>query len=253
MLRTLLWKTLIKKHDQREALSTQRSCNQLLTFADRCRICDCTVSRCRQHRLQLMLNLFFCCAARHLHQLTVGPIKQEMIAQRGELQTSGLGHAMHTKEVRVLFAQPRPLGIGIHIFYHCIKLPFMRKHTIIRRSIIQVPFKTKFSRLSLASLHITTHHLFDATRHCAHNLQNNMMMVWHHLVRKDFYLRTKLLHSLLLIDESPTDSRFLHFGTNAVVDKFAKQGFSTFGNHCNMHDTRLTPSARLLPCGGFDR
>ena len=76
----------------------------------------------------------------------------------------------------------------------------MGKHTVIWRRVVQVPFKAKFSGFSFTALHIAAHHFFDAALHGAPHLQNDMVMVGHDLVCKDFYFWAKFKHPLLLVD-----------------------------------------------------
>jgi len=129
----------------------------------------------------------------------------------------------------------------------------MCKHTIMWRCVIQVPFKAQLSGFSLATLHITSYYFFDAALYSASNLQNDMVMVGHDFIGKDFYLGAKVKHSLLLVDENPTDSRFFYLGIGAIVDEFAENRFAPFGNHCHVHDAWLMPSAGLLPSGSLVR
>jgi hypothetical protein len=52
------------------------------------------------------------------------------------------------------------------------------------------------------------------------------MMLGHHFVGQYLYLRTKLQHAALLIDECPPDGCFLDYGIGSIVRKCAEQWLS---------------------------
>ena len=148
--------------------------------------------RCRQHRLQPFFYLPNAGFTTHLHQLSFRPIQQEVVAHRRELQPTHFRLAMHLEKIRVLPALPGTFCVGFHIFYHSVQLPLVCQHTIERRRVIQVLSKPQLACLLLASLHISSDYLPDATGHCPLHLKHYVMMIRHHLVCQNLDLRTQL-------------------------------------------------------------
>ena len=92
---------IVQQHDQRKTLLPDCACNEPLTLADGCGVGDSTITRCCQHLFQAALHLIFTGTTRYLHKLPVGPIQQEMVAQRRELQCLNLSLPMQAEEVWV--------------------------------------------------------------------------------------------------------------------------------------------------------
>ncbi|MBR2233323.1 MAG: hypothetical protein IJ891_13325 [Prevotella sp.] len=95
----------------------------------------------------------------------------------------------------------------------------MGKNPIEWRPVIKILSNSEPASLRFAALHIAAQHLSDTTGHRPLYLEHHVVMVRHHLVREDSYLRTKFQHSSFLVDECPPDRRLFHYRLRTIVRK----------------------------------
>ena len=245
MRRAFFRKTVIQQHHQRKALLPHGPGNRLLSLADGCGIGNRPVVGRRYHFFQPFPYLFLRGIARHLDELPVGPFQQEVVAQRRKQQPADSRLPVQAKQIRVLPALPRPFCVSLHIFYHRMQLPLMCQHPVKRRTVIYVVHETYLPRFCLTALHISSQHLLDASRHRLLHLKHDVVVVGHHLVGQYLYLRARLQHLPLLIDDSPSYLRLLNDSLSSVMCQRAKQRLPVLCHHRDMHDARLPPCAGL--------